>query len=204
MECRVISISRALGGGGEEIGRAVAARLGFRFVDEEIVGRAAEKAGVTPDKMAQAERTPPLIQRILHNMGTTAMEPASYVPPPAHTSPGYEALIEHVIRETAAQGNVVILAHGASIPLAGESGVLRVLVTGSPDSRAARLSSRDDSDVRKARKAIEDSDRERRKYLERFYGIGAEVPTHYDIVLNTDVLSLSAAAKVILAAASES
>jgi cytidylate kinase len=204
MECRVISISRALGGGGEEIGRAVAARLGFRFVDEEIVGRAAEKAGVTPDKMAQAERTPPLIQRILHNMGTTAMEPASYVPPPAHTSPGYEALIEQVIRETAAQGNVVILAHGASIPLAGESGVLRVLVTGSPDSRAARLSSRDDSDVRKARKAIEDSDRERRKYLERFYGIGAEVPTHYDIVLNTDVLSLSAAAEVILAAASES
>ncbi len=200
MECKVISISRALGAGGEEIGLDVAARLGFRFVDEEIVARAAEKAGVSPQTIEKAERTPPLVERILQFMGTTAVEPAGYVPAVAQMSPAYEALIEQVIRETAAQGNVVIVAHGASIPLAGQSGVLRVLVTGSPDSRAARISSHG-SDLRKARKAVEDSDRERKRYLERFYGIGAELPTHYDIVLNTDVLPLPVAADVIVAAA---
>jgi len=201
MGCKVISISRALGAGGEEIGRDVAARLGFRFVDQEIVARAAEKAGVSPDKMAEAERTPPLIHRILLHIGTTAVEPAGYIPAPAHTSPAYESLIEQVIRETAAQGNVVIMAHAASIPLAGESAVLRVLITGSPESRAARLAKSGTNDDRKARKAVADSDREREKYLDRFYGIGAELPTHYDILLNTDVLSLSVAADVIVAAA---
>jgi cytidylate kinase len=201
MNCKVISISRALGAGGEEIGRDVAARLGFRFVDEEIVAGAAQKAGVSPEKIEKAERTPPLVERILQFMGTTAVEPAGYVPAPAHMSPAYEALIEQVIRETAAQGNVVIVAHGASIPLAGQSGILRVLVTGSPDSRVARLSKSGTNEDRKARKAIDDSDRERREYLQRFYNIRAELPTHYDIVLNTDVLPLSSAADIITTAA---
>ena len=93
------------------------------------------------------------------------------------------------------------MAHAASIPLAGESAVLRVLITGSPESRAARLAKSGTNDDRKARKAVADSDREREKYLDRFYGIGAELPTHYDILLNTDVLSLSVAADVIVAAA---
>ena len=202
-QCKVVSISRALGAGGEEIGRDVAARLGFRFVDEEIVATAAEKAGVSPEKMARIERTPPLIQRILQQMGSTAVEPAGYVPPSAHTSPGYEALIEQVILETAAQGNVVILAHGASIPLAEAGGVVRVLITGSSESRAARLSAQGSVDARQAGKAVEDSDRERKKYLERFYGIGTELSTHYDMVLNTDVLPLSVAAGAIVAAVKE-
>src|SRR4029453_10582390 len=132
MKCRVISISRALGAGGEEIGRDVASRLRSRFVDDEIVAGAAQKAGVSPETIERAERTPPLIDRILQLMGTSAVEPAGYVPAHVPTSPAYEALIEQVIRETASQGNVVIVAHGASIPLAGETGVLRVLVTGSP------------------------------------------------------------------------
>jgi len=201
MNCKVISISRTLGAGGEEIGRDVAARLGFRFVDDEIVAGAAQKAGVSPKTIEKIERTPPLIERILQFMGTTAVEPAGYVPAFPAMSPAYEALIEQVIRETAAQGNVVIVAHGASIPLAGESGVLRVLVTGSPQFRAARLSTSGTSDDRKARKAIDDSDRERREYFQRFYNIRAELPTHYDIVLNTDVLPLTSAADLITTAA---
>ena len=201
MKCKVISISRALGAGGEEIGRDVATRLSFRFVDEEIVAGAAQKAGVSPETIERAERAPPLIDRILQFMGTSAVEPAGYVPAHIPMSPAYEALIEQVIRETAAHGNVVIVAHGASIPLAGEPGVLRVLVTGSPASRAARLSKVTNTEDRKAKKAIEDSDRQRREYLQRFYNIRVELPTHYDIVVNTDALELASAADIIISAA---
>ena len=202
MDCKVISISRALAAGGEEIGRDVAARLNFRFVDDEIVARAAEKAGVSPQTIEKVERTPPLIERILQYIGTIPVEPAAYFPAQATVSPAYEAFIEQVIRETAAQGNVVIVAHGASIPLAGSHGLLRVLVTGSPESRATRLATSAGMDGSKAKKAIEASDHERREYLQRFYNV-REMPTHYDIVLNTDVLSLTAAVGLIAAAAKE-
>jgi len=201
MDCKVISISRSLAAGGEGIGRDVAARLSFRFVDDEIVARAAQKAGVSPQSIEKVERTPPLIQRILQYMGSMPVEPGVYLPAPADVSPAYEALIEQVIRETASQGKVVIVAHGASIPLAGAAGLLRVLVTGSPEVRAARLSASAGLHKGNAKNAIENSDRERREYLQRFYNIRAELPTHYDIVLNTDVLSFGTAAELIASAA---
>ena len=70
MEINVVSISRSLAAGGEEIGRLVAEELGFRYVDDEIINRAAEVEGVTPDRIAEAEHTLPLVQRILGGMST--------------------------------------------------------------------------------------------------------------------------------------
>ncbi len=150
MACRVICISRFLGAGGEEIGRSVAGKLGFRYVDDEIIARAAEKAGVDPETNA---------------------------------------------------GDVVIVAHSASIPLAGMSGLLRALVTGTPARRAERLAREAGMGERDAKKAIQDSDRQRRDYLRRFYAVHQELPLHYDLVVNTDALAPAPAAPVVLAAA---
>jgi len=44
MSYRVVCISRDVGAGGEDVGRAVASQLGFRYVDEEIVRRVARLA----------------------------------------------------------------------------------------------------------------------------------------------------------------
>ena len=48
--------------------------------------------------------------------------------------------------------------------------------------------------------AVTASDRERRDYLLRFYKIKEELPTHYDLVINTDVLSGEQAVDLILSA----
>ena len=202
MDCRVIGISRSLASGGEEIASLVAGKIGFRLVDDEIVSRAAEKAGVTPQSIEKAERSPSLIEKILQYMGTTPVEAGfgSYTPPAVTASESYEGIITRVVRETAQAGNVVILAHGASIPLAGTPGLLRVLVTGSVEARAARLASQG-LDGKKARKQVEDSDAQRREYLQRFYDIRQETPAHYDLVINTDNISPAAAAALIAAAA---
>ena len=203
MACRVITISRSLAAGGEEIGRIVAGELGFRYTDEEIIVRAAEKAGVSPETVAQVEHTPGLIVRVLESIASTP-DPvgwSSYPALPSHALPAYEGLLERVVRETAKEGKVVIVAHAASIPLAGTSGLLRVSVTASPAVRAERLARGGDLDASQARKAIGDSDRQRREYLRRFYNVRQEIPTHYDLVVNTDVLTLPQAARVIVSAA---
>src|SRR5574341_2191786 len=136
--CRIVCVSRSLGAGGEEVARSVAERLGFRLVDDEIIARAAEKAGVTPETIEKVERSASLIDRILKYMGSAQGDPGfgAYIPQAVSTSESYEGLIISVIRETAAAGNVVILAHGASFPLAGTDGLIRVLVTGSRETRA--------------------------------------------------------------------
>jgi cytidylate kinase len=48
---------------------------------------------------------------------------------------------------------------------------------------------------------VKDSDAARRDYLKRFYGVGDESPTHYDLVLNTDKLAVDQAAELISVAA---
>jgi cytidylate kinase len=203
MECRVIAISRTLGAGAEEIGHAVADRLGFRYVNNQVINWAAERAGVSPETIEKTEHSPSLVERILTFVGTAGVETghAAFVAPAGDPSIKYERLIESVIRETARQGNVVIVAHGASVPLAGSPGLLRVFLTASPDIRAERLAKSGGIKESEATKMIDRSDRERREFLQRFYEVKEELPTRYDLVINTDKLASEAAVELIVGAA---
>ena len=52
-----------------------------------------------------------------------------------------------------------------------------------------------------AARAVKDSDAGRRDYLRRFYDVDEELATQYDLVVNTDAISVDAAASVIVHAA---
>jgi cytidylate kinase len=189
------------------VGHLVAEQLGFRYVDEEIIARAAAKGGISPGDVADEERRKSVLSRLLQEIGRgAAVEsyglagpgglPAEDVPPDVIRS-----LISEAIEETAGQGDVVIVAHAASRALSGQLEVLRVLVTASPDKRAQRLSEIRGIDPNEARKSIKEADAARADYLRRFYGVNAELPTDYDLVVNTDVLSIEQAAELVALAA---
>jgi hypothetical protein len=179
--------------------------LGFRYTDEAIIVRAADTAGVSPQTVKEMEHTPGLVIRIIEAMARTPPDPegwtAGYPTMIGEARAGYQELIERVIRETAAEGGVVIVAHAASVPLTGLKGLLRSLVTAPREVRIARLVRYAGMAEAEARKATEESDRQRREYLKRFYDVKDELPTHYDLVLNTDVISVPAAAQLLIAAA---
>ena len=204
MATAVVCISRSLGAGGEEIGASVARRLKYRYMDGAIIMKATAKAHVSPADVVAAERKRPLIERIVQAITTTAtVDPTGVLaghqaanPPPS----SYESLIIEVICEDGDEGRVVIAAHGASMALAGKSDCLRVLVTASPDTRAQRLVHTASMSERDAKKTAKASDRDRRSYLKRFYQIEEEQPTHYDLVINTDILSSEQAADLIVTA----
>jgi cytidylate kinase len=76
-----------------------------------------------------------------------------------------------------------------------------VFVTASPPTRAERVASTLGVDEKQAGRAIKRSDAERADYIKRFYGVGAELPTHYDLVINTDRLAPDDAARLIVESA---
>ena len=204
MPSRAVSISRTLGAHGEEVGRLVAKELGFRYVDNEIIDKAAERAGVSPEMVASNEKTQPLLTRILDAISKAPLDPDMMVAQtehPVNLTSAYEDLIERVIVETAQHGEVVILAHGASIPLAEVSSVLRVQVTASISTRVQRVAADQGLEEKAAEKACKESDKERERYFERIYELNRELPTHYDLVVNTDVLTAEQAANIISHAA---
>jgi CMP/dCMP kinase len=203
---RVVCISHATGAGGEEVGRLVADELGLLYVDNEIVAQAAARAGVGPGEVADAERRRSLVMRVLDAIAQGGAETWTMstvgLPPTGNQLGRYDllALVREAIEEAAARGDVVIVAHAASHVVA-RADALRVLVTASPDTRAKRLAELEGIDADEARRKIKDADAGRRDYLKSFHGIDQEAPTHYDLVLNTDVLRIEEAARVVSRAA---
>ena len=205
---KVVAISRAAGAEGERVGALVAERLGFRYVDEEIIARAAEKQGVDPAAMADAERRKSVILRVLEGLGQSGAAGATpggpmWIPDDATEltqSHDRRALIRETIHETAAQGDVVIVAHAAAFALAGRDDLVRVLVTAPVEIRTRRLAEARDGDQAKAARA-QALDEARAAYLKTFYDVDHELPTHYDLVLNTEVLDPNEAADLIARAA---
>jgi cytidylate kinase len=117
------------------------------------------------------------------------------------TSDDLRVFVREAIEETAARGDAVIVAHAASHALGGRQEALRVLVTASPETRARRIAEGERLDEPKAARAIDDADAARADYLKRFHGVREELPTQYDLVLNTDQLSFDETAALISAAA---
>lgn len=199
----VVCISHAAGAGGEEVGRLVAERLGFLYVNEEIVARAAAKGGVDAADVADEERRKSLAARALNAIaqgGGEAWTLGAVGPLSSREeldSDDIRSLIRETIEQTAARGKAVIVAHAASYAIGHGDGVLRVLVTASPETRTTRVAEAEGLDQAGAARAIKESDAGRADYLKRFYDVREESPTHYDLVLNTDALSIEQAADLI-------
>ena len=206
MACSVVCVSHTTGSGGDEVGKLVADQLGYLYVDEEIVARAAAQGGFEPGDIADEERRRSFVHRTLEALAAGGGDSLTLGTPFAATMEGVRpadirALIRETVVQTAAHGNVVIVAHAASHALEPNSRALRVFVTSSPDTRARRVGAAEGIDDARAARAIKDSDAGRRDYLKRFYSVSDEGPTDYDLVINTDLLSTEQAAEIVVRAA---
>jgi cytidylate kinase len=206
--CTVVCVSHTTGSGGHDVGRQVAKELGFLYVDEEIVVKAAAQGGIDATDVADEESRKTFARRFLETLAegggdawmlgapiTAAVEMEVLRPAEIRT------LIRETVEQTAARGNVVIVAHAASFALEPGTNLLRVFVTASTKTREQRVAAAEELDEREAARRIKDSDAGRNDYLQRFYSVERESPTDYDLVVNTDHLSAEQAAQIVLRAA---
>lgn len=208
MSFGVICISRTDGARGEAVAQLVAERLGFRYVDDQIIARAAELAQVDPALVAATEKRQPLVQRLVEKLvvaremiGPAALDALFPVMGAKAPADDLRTLIRAAIYEVAKQGDAVIVSHASSMALAFVEGVLRVLVTASAVTRARRVAASAGMSEAEATAAITQADRNRQDYFRRFYEVREEQVTHYDLVINTDVLTAEQAGDLIVFAA---
>ena len=212
MTASVVTFSTQMGTGGSRIARAVADKLRFRYYDWEVISQAAAEAGVSPEVLAVAtsERLPGFFERMMTRLaGLSTGEEVAAGPPPARgsmlTSDDYRQFLERVVRELGNRGEAVIVNHsGQVVPGATAPGVLKVLVTGSHERRAARLSQtqgqRPESNVCSRWR---DSDKQRADFFKRVYHVDWLSMSNYDLALNSDHVSPELADDMVAAAARE-
>jgi Cytidylate kinase-like family len=208
---RVFCVSHLTGAEGEAVARGVAERMGFRYLDEEIIETAAEWVDLHPSVVGEVERRKSLMTRIGESMrgqsiserpdASAQRRSGGAGPREMPADEDLRALIRDVIREAAEGEDIVIASHAASMVLADRGDAFRVLVTASQRTRRDRIAGERNLDPRRAEKVLAEEDAARADYLKRFHGVELELPTHYDLVINTDHLPPERGAHLIVAAA---
>lgn len=217
----VITVSRQLGSGGTVIATQVARELGLRYIDREIVQRAAEIAeGSSAELEADLqnpESVPDFINRVLYtlaSMPTVPLVPSATLREPPYIfdeatqtwislsarfepSINYPRLIRAVIEEFANSDNAMIVGRGGHIVLADRPNVLRVLIIAPFEQRVRVIMERMQLSERQARRRVEQSDRDRAEYLKRYYGVAWLDPQHFDLVINTGKITQDLAVELI-------
>jgi cytidylate kinase len=180
----VITLSRQLGSGGDEIAASVAERLGLRLVGFELINRAAREAGA-----------PEVALAAIDELGLLGIRPDRAA------VRAYREKIFAVVGELADEGNLLLLGRGGQVILAERPGVLHVRVIAPLEHRVAQLAAARGISAEAAAARIEASDRARVDFVRRYYGANLQDPRLYDLILNTAKLNITTAVDVIAAAA---
>lgn len=177
----VVAISQTVGSLGDEIGRGLARMLGYQFADREVIARAAERYGQDVMNLEHVtEERPSLWERF------------------ADTKRRYLTFVEAVVFELAARDKVVLSGRGATILLRDVRHALRVRITAPEGTRIARVQQQCGLSREAAANYVAKSDRERDARVKFLYRVDWNDPLLYDMVLNTERLTVGDAARDIL------
>jgi cytidylate kinase len=199
----VVTITRQYGSGGSLVARGVAERLGWTVIDNEFVGEVARLAGLPPEEVAaREERTPSLIERLGQTLAASA--PEIFVPAATPGAPPDEdALLrvtEHVIAEAAAHGHVVLVGRGAHAFLGTARDAatsLHAYVVAPRDARVRTIMARLSLSEHDAARKVDEVDRDRERYLERYYHRRRDDAASYHVAVNTAWLGYDGATDLV-------
>ena len=200
---RAITISREYGCGGGEIAARLAHRLNWHLIDHEVVVRVAQELGVSEaEAEAYDEHAEGIVSRILTSLQMIQPSILVAAPPMPLTTDAHEynEARLRVIDAAVKTGHVVIVGRGAQVLLADRRDVLHVRIVAPLDVRIAYVMQREGLDQATARNRIQGKERDRIRYLQAQHRLNPVDPHLYDIVLNTNVLSLDSAIALIILA----
>jgi cytidylate kinase len=183
----IVTVSHEMGSGGAEIGVALAGRLGFRYVDQDMISQAARVYGVGEEKLTQLDETKPsLFERF-------DVETQQYI-----------TVLQSALLDVAEEDNAVIMGRGGQVLLRGIPHVLRVRVMAPLDMRVKRVMKRmagqmgETLDIRSTAEMIRRNDHEKFGRMRYLYDVDWGDPALYDLVINTEKLSNEAGVELIV------
>jgi CMP/dCMP kinase len=194
-----ITISREYGSGGGEVAKRLAARLGWRLVDHEVVMDVARALGVTEGEAeAHDEHTDTLAARILLSLGVVR----SIVPAPlpmqfAMDQPAYDEARRLAVVGALKAGHSVILGRGGQALLADRRDVLHVRIIAPLEQRIQYVMRRERLDHAGAQHRIATKDRDRANFLQAAHRKHPADARLYDLVVNTGVLALDSVVDLV-------
>ncbi len=176
----IVTISRQIGSGGQEIGRRVAGQLGYRMVWRDLINQAAQHAGA-----------PAVALAMIDEFGLLGIKPTS------QECEKYIQVVNQILHDLAQQDNVVIVGRAGQVVLAGLPGCLHTRITAPQKLRSQRIAERQSISLSAATEQVKTSERYRQRYLKRFYQVNWADASLYDLVIDTGKISIEEAVDMI-------
>ncbi|HYD35813.1 MAG TPA: cytidylate kinase-like family protein [Vitreimonas sp.] len=185
-----ITIAREPGSGGAPIAKAVADKLGFTFVDDQLIE---EIANSTKQRKAAIkaidEKSRSKIDDIVHSiLNPEYIDDLTYV-----------TELVKVMLAYALQGHVVILGRGANFICPFAKG-LHINITAPYDRRVKRAMDFEGLNEAQAKEVIAKVEKERRSFVKQYLRKDIDKCNSYDLTINTQYFQVNEARDVILEA----
>ncbi len=205
----LITIRGPLGSGSPEIGKLIAERLHIDYVDREIIAEVAARLDRQEQDVTEKELPPSgLFGRIARALERGYSSEIGFEGAYMHVwqipldDSRYLKTLQSVIKELARSQALVIQGRGSQFILRDQSRALHVLVTAPFEIRLKRIMESLKIDPEAAKKEIMRFDSGGREFIKRYFKAEVWDPVNYDLVVNTEHLSLQAAASIIVEALS--
>ncbi len=196
----VITISRQFGAGGKTIGKKVAEKLGYTFVDEDIIQMIAEKAKVSPGWVESVEKEAGgRLSRIV-----TKMVSKSLVDRVLKDEYGYideQIYIDYlvvIIAQMAEEGNVVFIDRGSQYILNDLPDAFHILLINTFVNRVKFMMDRYDMTQQRATQIVKSEEKRRTNLYRKIGKQDFDQPELYHLVINMAKVDLDDAAQMIL------
>ena len=167
----VITVEREYGSHGAEFAHDLAARLGWRLLDSELVAGAARVAGVDPRLAAKFdERLDPWYYRY----GKIFWQDPVYVPAASGEEMKLDSehmltLVKQQILNAAKEGNCVLVGRGSACALAGKPGCFHIFVYATSSAKKEWFARAFPHRAQHAEQDLEAFDRRRAAVIRKFY-----------------------------------
>lgn len=193
----IITIGREYGSGGRELGEKLAAKLGFKFYDQELVEMAAEKSDIHASILHKADEqaSRSLLYSIATGIDTRFFTPSYELPI------NDKLFIEqaNVIKELANKEDCVIVGRCADYILES-AGIpsIDLFIYASKDAKIARISKLYDLSPEKAKDKIKKVEKSRKTYYNYYSNKEWGELANYDLCINTTNMPIDKAVDVAI------
>ena len=191
----IITIGRQFGSGGHEIGKMLAAELGYAIYDKELLKLQAEHSGIAEKVLESYDEAP--TNSLLYSIVMDVYPSMNYVGTSLNQQI-YQAQFD-TIRKLKDSGSCVIIGRGADYILRDCPNLVSVFITASLDMRVRRVAEYEHVSDQKAKDIIQKADKKRANYYnfqtEKKWGQASS----YDLCINSSAVGYEGAVQLIKA-----
>lgn len=192
----VITLSRELGSGGNQVAQELSKRLGIPYYDNEIISKTAENSGYSKDRLDKSDEKKPnsFLYSIANAHLSGAENPTIVLNDIIYDDKSFFYTSETIRR--LAVDPCIIVGRCADYILRNKD-IIKVFVCADENDRVKRISESMGLSEKNALKLIQKTDKRRAAYYNAYTDRSWGKANNYHITINTSILGIEGSADIL-------